>query len=317
MLKNKIKYFENFVLNYSPFTWEIKDYDDRPLFKDKHSFLLSYRRFFKVFSYIVDLKEKLSTKVKILDVGSYPGNMIKLSSKLFEKQLAEYTAIGLSFDKEFVEGVRKYNVKCINSEIDPAFPFSKHVSDWGISNYDLAYLLDTIEHLVEPNFCLDQINISLKKNGYLIITTDNITNFLYIQDMLRKGKSPNVPFVLSSKVYTGDWRPHNREYSKEELYYLLEYSGFEIIKHEFFDRKQAEFKINTKKNRIIDHKIKWGLKHGVFLAAKYLAYCIPHLRNHHILLAKKVKEINEIGEIRKKTNSVEEWLKIRKLRGNI
>ena len=74
-----------------------------------------------------------------------------------------------------------------------------------------AYLLDTIEHLVDPTFCLDQINKSLKKNGYLIITTDNITNFLYIQDMLRKGKSPNVPFVLSSKVYSGDWRPHDRE----------------------------------------------------------------------------------------------------------
>ena len=60
-----------------------------------------------------------------------------------------------------------------------------------------------------------------------------------------------------------------------------------------------------------------GIKHGIFLAAKYLAYCIPHLRNHQVLLAKKVKEIDDIQNIRHKTNSVEEWLKLRKLKGSI
>ena len=65
------------------------------------------------------------------------------------------------------------------------------------------------------------------------------------------------------------------ENSKDELIFLLEYSGFKVIKHEYFDRKQGEYKFNSTKS-IIDHKIKWGVKHG-FLAAKYLAYCVPHL----------------------------------------
>ena len=314
MVENKKKYFENFVLNYSPFSWEIKDYDDRPLFKDKHSFLTSYKRFYKVFTYILDVMNNLNSKTKILDIGSYPGNMIKLSQNLFKEKLLEYTALGLSFDEKFITEVKKYNVNCIDTEIDPSFPYAKTSKNWGLVNYDLAYLLDTIEHLVDPTFCLDQINKSLKKNGYLIITTDNITNFLYIQDMLRKGKSPNVPFVLSSKVYSGDWRPHDREYSKDELIFLLEYSGFKVIKHEYFDRKQGEYKFNSTKSKIIDHKIKWGVKHGVFLAAKYLAYCVPHLRNHHILVAQKNKNLEEVGDIRKTTDSLEEWLKIRKLK---
>ena len=143
--------------------------------------------------------------------------MIKLIKDLFKDRLSECAAIGLSFDKKFIYEFNKQNVKCISTEIDPSFPHAKKSIDWQIDNYDLALLLDTIEHLVEPNYCLDQINKSLKMNGYLIITTDNITNFLYIQDMLRKGKSPNVPYLLSSKVYIGDWRPHNREFSKEEL----------------------------------------------------------------------------------------------------
>ncbi len=317
MIKNRKKYFENYVLNYEPFEWENKDFDDRPGFKNKNSFLISYKRFYKVFSYILDIEHKFSNTIKVMDVGAWPGNMIKLIKDLFKDRLSECAAIGLSFDKKFIYEFNKQNVKCISTEIDPSFPHAKKSIDWQIDNYDLALLLDTIEHLVEPNYCLDQINKSLKMNGYLIITTDNITNFLYIQDMLRKGKSPNVPYLLSSKVYIGDWRPHNREFSKEELSFLLEYSGFEIIKHEYFDRKQTEYKFNSTKSKIVDHKIKWGIKHGIFLAAKYLAYCIPHLRNHQVLLAKKVKEIDDIQNIRHKTNSVEEWLKLRKLKGSI
>ncbi len=317
MIKNKKKYFENFVLNYKPFDWEHKDYDERPGFKDKNSFLISYKRFYKVFTYILDIENKLSNSVKVVDVGAWPGNMIKLIKDLFKERLSECTAIGLSFDKKFVDELKKDKVNCISTEIDPSFPFAKKSIDWNIKNYDLTLLLDTIEHLVEPNYCLDQINKSLKMNGYLIITTDNITNFLYIQDMLRKGKSPNVPYLLSSKIYIGDGRPHNREFSKEELSFLLEYSGFEIIKHEYFDRKQTEYKFNSSKSKIVDHKIKWGIKHGIFLAIKYLAFCIPHLRNHQILLAKKVKEINDIQKIRHKTNSVEEWLEMRKSKGSI
>ena len=86
------------------------------------------------------------------------------------------------------------------------FQRQKKIVEWEVKNFDLCFLLDTIEHLVDPIFCLDQINKSLKMNGKLLITTDNITNFLYIADMLRKGKSPNVHPVLSSMIYRGNHR---------------------------------------------------------------------------------------------------------------
>ena len=115
-----------------------------------------------------------------------------------------------------------------------------------IKNFDLCFLLDTIEHLVDPIFCLDQINKSLTTDGYLLITTDNITNFLYIADMLRKGESPNVHPVLSSMIYRGNHRPHHREFSKKELEFILGHCGFKIVKHEYFDRKQGVYFINKK-----------------------------------------------------------------------
>ena len=49
--------------------------------------------------------------------------------------------------------------------------------------------------------------------------------------MIIRGESPNVNFILSSKFYIGNNRPHHREYSKSELKFLLEYSGFEILEH--------------------------------------------------------------------------------------
>ena len=41
--------------------------------------------------------------------------------------------------------------------------------------------------------------------------------------MILKGNSPNVHPVLSSLFYHGNHRPHNKEFSKNELEFLLNY----------------------------------------------------------------------------------------------
>ena len=166
--------------------------------------------------------------------------------------------------------------------------------------------------MVDPIFCLDQINNSLIINGYLIITTDNITNFLYIADMLRKGTSPNVHPILSSMVYRGNHRPHHKEFSKEELIFILKRCGFEVIRHEYFDRKQGDYFIDKKNNTIKKHKIKKKVKNIIYELIKNTGFLISHLRNHHIILAKKVKDIDEVIKNRKITYSTKEWLEIRK-----
>jgi len=307
----KYEDYKKFVINYQPFDWEINPYDFRETFKGKHSFIISFIRFYKVFIELFRLKRKGLKNPKILDVGAYPGNMFMLCKKIFE-DISEYSAIGLDLNKKFIEKMKEYNVKCIDTEIDPSFPGAKKINEWNIKNYEVCLLLDTIEHLVDPVFCLDEINKSLKTGGYLIITTDNITNFLYVADMLRKGKSPNLHPVLSSTVYRGNHRPHHREFSKEELKFFLERCGFEIIKHEFFDRKQGDFFIDKNKNAIKKHKIEKKLKNILYQLVKNTGFLIPHLRNHHIMVAKKINSVDEIIHKRKITTSMQEWLEIRK-----
>ena len=45
---------------------------------------------------------------------------------------------------------------------------------------------------------------------------------------------------------------------------------------------------------------------------KNTGFLISHLRNHHIILAKKVKNIDEVIKNRKTTHSMKEFKEIRK-----
>ena len=308
----KYKDYEQFVINYKPFEWEVRDYDFRETMRSKPSFLMSFIRFYKVNNYLdILLNEKNLKNPKIVDVGSFPGNMVLLSKKIFSN-ISEYYSVGLDLDKKFIEKMKELSVSCINTEIDPKFTEPKETVDWNLKNFDICYLLDTIEHLVDPIFCLDQINKTLKIDGYLLITTDNITNFLYIADMLRKGKSPNIHPMLSSMVYRGNHRPHHKEYSKEELIFILNRCGFDVVKHEYFDRKQGDFFIDREKKAIKKHKTKRKIKNLLHQLIKNTGFLISHLRNHHIILAKKIKNTDETIQDRKVTYSEEEWLEIRK-----
>ena len=87
------KDYKEFVLKYEPFEWEIDKSDLRTAFKDKHSFISSFIRFYKVFIYLNDLKKKNLNNPKILDVGAFPGNMVKLSNKLAVFFISIYESI--------------------------------------------------------------------------------------------------------------------------------------------------------------------------------------------------------------------------------
>ncbi len=305
-MKEIKKEYIKFVLNYKPFTWEVRKKDKRENIKNKHSFEIGFIRFFKVFELLKKLNTRFS-KPKIIDVGAFPGNMIKLSKEVFN-DYNDYTAVGLDLDKEFVDKVKKYDVKCIDTEIDPNFPDAKNTKAWNLNNFDICYLLDTIEHLVDPIFCLEKINKSLKPGGYLIITTDNITNFFYIFRMITKGDSPNVHPILSSMFFKGNHRPHNKEYSKGELKFLLNHTGFEIERHEYFDRMQGEFSILN--NKLKKNNLNLSIKGIIKFLLKKIFYFFPHFNNHQIILAKKIENIDEMTRPGP-TSSEEKWMELR------
>ena len=110
----------------------------------------------------------------------------------------------------------------------------------------------------------------------------------------------------------GNSKKFNYKILKDELKFLLQRSGFEVIKHEYFDRKQGDYFIEKRTNSIKKHKLKKNLKNLVFELIKNTGFLIPHLRNHHIVLAKKVKDVEEVMKNRVVTTSNKEWHEIRK-----
>ena len=72
----------------------------------------------------------------------------------------------------------------------------------------------------------------------------------------------------------------------------------------FIDKKKQVIKKTSNKNET---------KNIVHTIIKNSGYLISHLRNHHILIAKKTKNFDEIFKKEKVTYSHKEFLEIRKI----
>jgi len=299
--------FKGYTQDYEPFKWDRNENDFRPDTCNKHSILINHVRYLMVLQYIQSIKN-YDTIRNIVDVGSYPGIMIHLLRDFINKNI-EYHGIGLHFSEEYRLEMNKLGAKLFETEVDPDFIEAKKCNEWPIRESELVLFLDVIEHLTNPLHCLDQINKSLKMGGYLIITTDNLSDWGNAYMMFRKGRSPNIHPVQSSLFYRGDWRPHHREFTKEELEFYLKYCGFEIIKHEYFERKQGDYFIGEN-GKIFEMPRYSGIKGYII---KFLLKNAPHLRDHQILIARKVidHEVN-LQKRPNATHSMDEWLKIRK-----
>jgi SAM-dependent methyltransferase len=304
--------FKRFAERYVPFEWEIDRDTHQEDFRGKHSVLINLIRYWYAIQYIQTgfQNERIRS---VVDVGSYPGCFVKILRELIDGEI-EYTGIGLGFSEEYSSTMKALGVQLFATELDPEFIKPEIVREWPVSNIDCCLLLDVIEHLVNPIHCLDKINSSLRMGGKLVITTDNIASFGYIHHMLKRGGSPNTPPVKSQLFYRGDWRPHFKEYSRDELAFFVEYCGFKLVKHEYFERKQGQYYLDHK--GICRNKYAYQFRGIKSLALKLLLRYLPHVRNHQVLIAEKIVEFRDIvGTRPSPTRDMKEWLKIRQSLG--
>ena len=119
MLKNiSTADYKYFVENYVPFAWDKHENDPRTDTSNKHSLLISYKRFNKIVQYIQKINTPIITS--IIDVGTFPGVLASLVRKLFEID-ADYLGIGLGFPNEYKEEMSNLNVTIFETDIDPCF----------------------------------------------------------------------------------------------------------------------------------------------------------------------------------------------------
>lgn len=305
-ISTSIESFRQFAAEYEPFPWELNEDTHQKDVRGKHSVLVSLVRYWYVLGYLETLASQGKLR-SVMDIGSYPGSFIKIIRHYFGQGVA-YIGIGLGFSAGYKTEMEKLGGTLFETELDPEFIQPKEVREWPFSDIDCCIFLDVIEHLVNPIDCLDRINKSLRMGGKLIITTDNITALGYIVPMLRRGESPNIPPVRSHLFYRGDWRPHFKELSRGELAFFLEYCGFKLLEHQYFEREQGDYYFDAS-GQVYNQSRYKGFKGMV---RKALFRYLPHIRDHQILIAEKVVEFDAQKSSRPSpTEDMGEWLKIR------
>lgn len=140
------------------------------------------------------------------------------------------------------------------------------------NKYDVVINTAVIEHVKNPKLLLDNMRLLLKDGGHVITMTPNLAVF-YKRLRFLLGLSPhwNVAdfFNLGELGFTGHWR----EYTKHELCWMHEQSGFKIIRVSNSDI----FHLADKKN----------LRNLWHILIRYISYPLPNSREAHIIVAKK------------------------------
>ena len=314
--KNTSKEYDQFVMSYKAFDWECVEIKDSE--ETTNNIINSYIRFY----YVYELLKKIflnKSKVKVMDVGPYPGGMVMLLKHFFGDR-SKYLGTGLGFSEDYKLTMSALGVELAEIEMDQNFCKIHSIEDLGVKNLskfdnvDCVLFLDMIEHLTDPVAALDLINSKMNTDGELIITTDNITSLGYVAHMIHTGCSPNTHPIRSALIFQGLWRPHYREYSKKELMFYLDYCGFELVSHQYFNREQGNYSFS--KDGEIIYTPRFSFLSRVIKGV--IKKILPHLKDHHVIHAKKKVDFSIQSSKRpQSTRDMNEWLDVRKQYGQL
>lgn len=106
--------------------------------------------------------------------------------------------------------------------------------------FDIIVATDLIEHLFSPSGFLREMSRTLRQNGLLILSTDNVypTLITYIVRGLMKFNIRSLSAIWNRKQLFKDLsigEEHIYLYSPFEIKNLIESHGFQVIKYDFFN----------------------------------------------------------------------------------
>lgn len=150
-----------------------------------HEFVESERSeiCFDLINNLVSREIGLGTKSKILDIGCGDGSFIA-------KFRGRCKVFGIDISAKAVKLAEKAGVNAYRSDISSErLPFEDEC-------FDLVYMGDVIEHLINPDFAITETARVMKPSGFLILSTPNLASWLN-RLLLLVGFQP-----LSSEVST-------------------------------------------------------------------------------------------------------------------
>lgn len=179
---------------------------------------------------------------KVLDIGGGKGRISTLLSDL-ELRCANIDCLYLEADTLNVMGnpliplLRAYNEeKGVEIVARDAYEDGISFSD---GSFDLVIFSEVIEHLPNsPKPILSDIHRVLCKGGWMILTTPNLVSFKRRVTTLlgRSTRNPIESFYNMEGYPVGSvYRGHNREYTLQEVEYMLAQENFTIEDSQMVD----------------------------------------------------------------------------------
>ena len=162
---------------------------------------------------LVDFFGKEDKALKIMEIGAGYGETLYY---LKQESIAS-EAVGIDI---FEDVNKKNNYKPVDrfvfGDIEKVdFPEYK-------SYFDIIFLADVLEHLIEPKGVLDKVKYYLKDEGTIVVSMPNIRHYSAFKKIFIKGDFQYEPSGLFD--YT-----HMRFYCKKNMEELLQKAGFIII----------------------------------------------------------------------------------------
>jgi len=226
------------------------------------------------------LRRLPSEKQTIVDLGPFPGSLLRLLRSLEYTKSAQLFGAGLMASEDFVRGMqRDAQADILTVNLDPAggqfqskgYPEKVPLPD---NSVQLVFALEIIEHLTSPFHLLSEAYRILGSGGHVVLTTPNVTRIGNVFKLLI-GRTPNDRLAPPGYNNPDDeWRPHAREYAMHELAEMLRQTGFDIAESRFFlgeDTQQCRQSVGQ-------HGIDW---------AKWPFYLVPHLRGSLLIVGRK------------------------------
>ena len=186
---------------------------------------------------------------RILDVGAFPGTLLKVLRVLF-KEPGFMAGVGLEGSEEFVNDLRQYDIQFCKANLDPII----HVDDPGVQSlpsripyddgsFDFVFCTEALEHMLDPLVCLREIFRVLSPRGCFLMTTPNLARAANRLKLMFLGASINFPLPQSIMYNKGRWRPHLREYTLRELHHMFRDVGFSPVRDLYLDLSEDDVRL--------------------------------------------------------------------------
>ena len=305
--------FDSYAAGQEPLPWTVVRDHPTSWLVGNNEMIISYVRFNLIMDAVKQYFQKDSV---VLDVGVYPGVMPQIFHEFYPKDTPyTYYGLGLGFDDAFRAKMIDLNVQLLECDLDPRLFLNRNrttIIPIDKEKVEICIFTDVIEHFYDPFFPLTEINRVCKSGAVLIITTDNLTRYGGVKSML-KGGSCNVRLIRGNLFYEGDWRPHFREYSKGELFQLVEWAGFEVVSHRFYEAEFGLWRaVNGKLLKVAREQYSFVRKLKN-LIKKAAVQTVPHFRDNHILVARKRIDYDTMMDSAPKVAAdMDQWVSQRK-----